>query len=519
MSTATSKINDPDYQCKAYTAMLPALQLMRIVLGGTESMRGAGEKLLPKQPKEKDREYEARKKRSFMFNFTKKTRSGLVGMVTKEDPKLKESVPDLLRQHWENIDLAGTHGAVFAKQVFESAISDGHAFILVDMQPITSLPPGSTRADQQRAGHRPYWKRRTKDQAINFRPVVINGEETIGQITFEECSCEADGEYGEKEVTRYRTFRIPVIDDGKDELGNQVRPATYGFVEWELKRKVKGEGEQDVFIREGGDITSLTRIPVGVVYANQTGFLESEPLLLDLAYLNIDWWQQYSDYRTQLNKLVPFLKRVGMTPDQIKAYGDVATISPSDLIDLPKECDLAYVSHDGQALDSARQGILDTEQRAAKSGLSILTQRVDSNITATEKRMDQGERTSELATAARSLRDAIELCFGFHAQFLGLDDQMGDGGAVELGVQEDSLVVDPQMLAALNTMIDKGRFFIEDLFAYMQGGMKAIDFDDLKKRIEALPPVPIQPSIPAPANGNEKPMPNQGEGMMNGGLQ
>jgi hypothetical protein len=508
MSTEFTQFNSPDYKCKAYLEMMEPLRMMRDVLGGTPALRAAGETYLPKQPKEKPEEYEARKKRSISFNATKKTSTALVGMVYKENPKLKDDVPDQIKQHWNNIDLAGSHGDVFTKTVFESAINDGHSFILVDMA--KPVPPTLTRREEM--GRRPYWLHYTKDQAHNWYSDRINGEEVLTQITFRETACVRVGRYGEKEVIRERTIYLPVLDDGLDANGIQIRPPVYGTMEWELQQEAPDAPEGAKWRLVDSGQTKLSRVPYAVVYGKKTGFLTSEPLLLDLGYLNVDWYQQNSDYRAQLNKLVPILLRLGL-PDALQKNDDFL-IGPGALADQPNETDLKYISHDGKALEATRQALMDTEQRMAMSGLSILTQRADSNITATEKKMDQGERTSELATAARSLRDGIEAALGFHAQYLNLQDQMGDGGAIDLGVAQDDLVIDGQMLTALNNMVSRRRLTLETLHAYMQRGLKGVD---LTNEIEALknaePPTEEPPLIKEPTVNKPE------EGMMNGGVQ
>lgn len=521
MSTPADQLNSPDYKCKAYLEMMGDVRLVRTVMGGTKALRAARGEYLPQYQKEKPAEYESRLKRTFDFNATKKTHGGLLGMVYRENPKLKESVPDLIRQHWENIDLKGNHGDVFTKEVLSAALRDGHAFTFVDMAKPVPQAPGFSRADE--IGRRPYWLMYTKDQACNWFSDYIKGEQVLTQITFKECAQERAGIYGEKEVTRYRRIYLPLLDDGKDETGTRAREPVYETMQWELYEETEGQPEGAKFRLVGSGSTGLPRIPLAVTYAKQTGFLESEPLLLDLAYLNIDWWQQNSDYRSQLHKLVPILTRIGL-PDALRGNTDF-DIGVGSLVDLPITSkdqhppDLKYVSHDGVALGAARQALLDVKELMGIAGLSILTQRVDSNITLGEKKMDQQERTSELATAARSHRDAIEFCLGRHAQYLNLADQMGDGGAIELGVSEETLIADPQMMGVMNQMIDKGRFAVEELFAYMAGGMKAIDFEELLKKVkafEAKPPAVSPP--PAPENGamNKEEMTEE---MTEGGVQ
>ena len=96
-------------------------------------------------------------------------------MVFRKEPKLGKDVPKIIRgreeaegqsklEGWaENIDLAGTHWTVFAKEVFADALRDGHSFIYVDMPP--KLPDAATLADEREAGRRPYW---VSDKASRF---------------------------------------------------------------------------------------------------------------------------------------------------------------------------------------------------------------------------------------------------------------------------------------------------------------------------------------------------------------
>src|SRR5262249_37669337 len=143
--------------------------------------------------------------------------------------------------HWENIDNAGAKGVVFCKEVLTDAIRDGHAAILVDMPP--ALPEGSTLADENAAGRRPYWVSYCADQIINWRTEVINGQSRLVMVVLRERSDEPDGEYGKQEVTRYRV----------------LRPGS-----WELYREIT-DGMRKEIVFENGGLTSLSEIPLAVV--------------------------------------------------------------------------------------------------------------------------------------------------------------------------------------------------------------------------------------------------------------
>lgn len=451
--------NQPDFTGSAYASMQQAWQTVSDVAGGTDAMRAAGEKYLPREKGEHVDDHKSRVARSVFFNAYAKTRDALVGMVFRHDPELQSDVSEEIKGHWEDIDLAGNHGDVFTKELFVDAC-EGHAAILVDMP--SALPDGATKEDEIVSGRRPYWVRYKANQILNWRTARINGETQLTQITFEERTCEAAGEFGEEEVTRYRVFRLS--DSG---------------VEWVLYRKDTSKPADQQFVIDDQGRSSLRRIPVAIVYGQRTGYLTSSPPLLDLAHLNISHWQQYSDFLTQLHWLVPTLVLKGRPTDQQKI-----PVGANAVLDLPAEqhADAKYISHDGQALEAASKALLDLEQRMAMMGLSMLSQRQDSNVTATEKRQDWVEQSSQLATMARSLQDGIELALQFHAEYLGADS----GGSVKLGVDEGGLTLDGSVITALSNLVGRGQLTLETMLQVLQRMLPGVDLEEEIKRIEKV---------------------------------
>ena len=121
---------------------------------------------------------------------------------------------------------------------------------------------------------------------MNRRDVILDGQRVLQKITFEVKSNEPDGEYGDKEVTRYRTYELK---DATDEQGNVGR-----VVSWELKEKV--ENKDEYMLVESGVLQNMTEIPVVYIYGKQTGFGMSEPPLKALADESILYYQTNSDY-------------------------------------------------------------------------------------------------------------------------------------------------------------------------------------------------------------------------------
>lgn len=457
--------NKPNYRRACYAAQAADRQIVQDVVKGTRWLREQGAIYLPLEPGEDHNHWKYRRDRAVLFSATSTTLNGLVGMVCRNDPKLTDTVPEAIRGreakdeqsavegHWENIDNAGTHGAVFAKEVFTDAMRDGHAAILVDMPP--PLPEGSTLEDERRLNRRPYWVSYTADQIINWRTSVVNGQTRLDMIVFRECSTEPEGEYGAKEVVRYRV----------------LRPGS-----WELYRETKVSQDQTGIMLEDAGTTSLSEIPVAIVYSRKTALLESCPPLLDLALTNIAHYQKYNDFSIYLHiSSRPLLWFRGRdTQKKVEAIGAYTFFDVGDngLVD--------FAETTGAALEAASNDIKDIETRMSVMGLSLLVKRTGAQVTATEERNDQIEESSDLETAARSLRDALELALKFHAQYL--DPKATTGGSVELGASLDELSLTPEeMNFWLNAMAGGlySRESVWDVFA--KAGKNPANFD---KKIE-----------------------------------
>ena len=427
---------------------------------GTLKLRKQGAIYLPREPGEEDQHYRYRLSRAIFFNAVDLTLAGLVGMVFRNDPKLADNVPEVIRGReatdtqtavegqWENIDNAGTHGAVFCKEVFTHAMRDGHAAMLVDMPPL--MPEDATLADERNAGRRPYWVSYCADQIINWRTVVVNGQTKLDLIVFRECSQESDGEYGEKEVVRYRV----------------LKPGS-----WELYREIKDGKETKIFFEDGGE-TSLKEIPVAIIYSRKHGILKSQPPLLDLAMTNISHYQKYSDFSIYLHIASrPLLWFRGRdTSKKIEAVG------PYTWFDVGENGQVAFAETTGAALGGAAADIKTLEERMSIMGLSLLVKRTGGPITATEEKNDQIEESSDLATAARSLKDAVELELKFHAQYLM--PAATTGGNVELGASLDDLTMTPQEMTFWSNAEAAGQYSKQTMWDVLSAaGKNPANFD------------------------------------------
>lgn len=467
--------NNPSYKCAAYQQMTRSWQYVQDVSQGTLHLRDSRTTYLPREPQEQPDAYGIRIQRAIFFNAFERTLHGLVGMVFRKDPQLSADVPELIRGregaegraenegYWENIDNAGTHGVVFAKEVFTDAMRDGHAAILVDMP--LPLSPEATLADERASGRRPYWVSYRADQIINWRTTVVHGQTKLDLLVLREQSCEPDGEYGEVNVTRYRVLR-----PGSWELYKEIKDSKTGLM------TIAPDPETP------GGPTSLTEIPVAILYSRKTGILRSRPPLLDLALINIAHFQKYSDLSIYLHLCKPILWFRGRDLSK-----QIEPIGPYTFFDVDSQNgNVAFAEPTGAALGASREDLIDLEQRMSVLGLSLLSRKTPTPTTATEEILSSVKEASDLATAARSLHDALELALTFTARYL--DPAATSGGSVELGATATDLTLSPQELQVYSNQVAARQLSLETMWAVMgRAGKLPEDFDpeSERSRIEA----------------------------------
>ena len=450
------------------------LTIVRDIEAGYSQVKKQTTKYLPKWPKETSENYAIRLNRPAFFNAYARTTGGLTGMVFRRNPVLDKDVPDKIKGHWENIDNAGTHGDVFTKRVFHDTIVAGHAAILVDFPTATA----DTKADEKALGLRPAWRHIAKENMISWRTETVNGKLMLTQLVLNEPTVLPDGAYGEKEVERYRVFRL--VD---------------GVVSWQLFEATTKEANP-VSIG-GGDMVGVSEIPFVPIYANETGFLKSKPPLIDLAWLVIAHYQTNSD---MLNAA-----HIANTPVPVFIGVEVEekiTLGTHTAITIPNpEGSAAWMETEGKAINTTKGILADMRTEMSVLGLGILERRPMTAETATAKRIDRSEKDSQLSAAARSLEDGIERAMGFHAQFMGIADENGDGGSIQLNRDYQELSLTPDQIRVYSDVVKEKQLSPETLWAILvEGNALPSNFNVMEeleriKAMSAVEPVPVQPEV------------------------
>ncbi|MHB9879106.1 DUF4055 domain-containing protein [Pacificimonas sp. ICDLI1SI03] len=362
--------------------MKPKWARIDALMGGTDAMRAAGETYLPRFKEEDPAQYDRRLASSVLFGGFEQTVTTMVGMPFSKPIALGEDVPQRLIDLAEDIDQAGTHLDVFARDRFREGLAKGAEHILVDMdgdQP-------ETAADDLR--RRPRWVPVTAEQLIDARYETIDGRKKFAHVRIRETVTEWNG-FEEKRIEQIREITPP---------------------EWKIWRK---SGESWAVHAEG---------PYGMPYVTlapffagpRKGDFTATPPLDNLAHINVCHWQSASDQRNILT-----VSRFAILFTKGVEAGTTLTIGPLSMISSDsKDADAKFIEHNGSAIEAGERD-LDTLKREMESeGVRMLTRR-PGNITATENAIDESKDQSELEAIARGFADTLEVALGYTAEWIG----------------------------------------------------------------------------------------------------
>ncbi|MFK2910794.1 DUF4055 domain-containing protein [Pseudomonas sp. 3HC3] len=423
---------------------LPAVDAMRAywavispLMGGTMTMRAAGKALLPQYPAEDDEAYKERLRLSTLLPAYSETVGNMTSRVFAEPLQVGDDVPEVIAEMTNDIDHAGNDLNSWAVGFFTEGLSHGLCHAVVDHPSTNGI---RNRAEEQAAGVRPYVVMVKPEQVLGWR----SKSGVLTMVRYLEVVEEADGAFGTKCI-------------------EQIRVLVPGA--WLIYRKSDKTGEWS--IHDQGE-TSLSVIPWVTFYTGRTGLMTAKPPLIELAHLNVKHWQSQSDQDNILHVIrVPILVRIGIQTqydNQGKVVPPEFKVGTGQLTDLPRDCDLKYVEHTGQAVESGRTALQDLINEMRMAGAKLLTPDKTATKTATQAEEEAAQELSPLARMAHHFADCLAQLLQYMADYRGL----GDGGTVEMRGNFDVDYMPEVSLPTLVSMANAGMISKETLFTEMQ---------------------------------------------------
>lgn len=389
----------------AWERAKPALDLVRALCAGTAAMREAGSLYLPQEEAETSASYQARLAATTLFPAYRRTVDTFTSMPLQKQIQLSESTPEQVAEWLQNVDLTGRNIDVFARAVMQAAVNDGITHILVDYPTAPAAVEGKeTLADERAAKRRPYAVHINARSVIGWRAHIVDGKQQLSMVRILEETEEQDPT-DEFQVITVR--RVRVIEPKRVRVYRETDRA-----EWTLESDIP---------------TSMATIPLVTIYTNRLGFMEAEPPLLDLAYMNVAHWQSTSDQRTILHVArVPILHiSTDASPEEVAKI----TIGATRAFTTNKETTVEFVEHSGAAIAAGQADLDSLKDEMSNFGLEMLVN--PGRITATERVIDKNQNDSAVAVMARELQAGLKAMVRFMGDWVGMDAK-ADLGDIDL---------------------------------------------------------------------------------------
>jgi hypothetical protein len=274
---------------------------------------------LPQYPNETDTDYEIRRLNAPLTNIYADVSQNLSDKPFAEKCELEEGTAEDLVRLTEDIDGQGNNMHVFVSETFKNGIDKGIDWILVEF---TKVPPGATLADERNMGARPYWLHIPCERLLAVYSAFFNGKEILTHARIYEPVTRRNG-YGEECVQRVRVLNREEIVDGDDKVIGYA-PATFELYELQEDQATK----QMVW-----NVVDTGQISIGIIplVPFMTGKRKGaswqvEPPLRDLAYMQIEEFQQESNLKT-VKELTAFPMLTGDgVPQPVDAAGEAILV-------------------------------------------------------------------------------------------------------------------------------------------------------------------------------------------------
>ena len=375
--------------------------LVDSLMGGTDAMRAAGTDYLPKHTQEDDDTYKIRLERSTLYNKYKNSVEANVGKITSTPVQL-EGGSTFLQEFKKNVDSTGRSLNEFAKDVLKSSINHGVSYILVDFPVDTD---GITLANMKDV--KPHFVDINATQVLSIRSSRINGIEELIYFKFSLQTQEAFESW----------------DSQTDTYTDQIRE--FAKVDNQVVYRVKQKTANGWETISEGTMAGLEFIPIIPMYSNRTGFMMGEPLLNDLAELNIKHWRVTSDQQFGLHYASnPLLVLKGIDNRDENGNKVDINVGPNSVITTERaDADVSFAEHSGSAFNTLANFIETIERQMETMSLNLSVDRTG-NMTATGRAIDAASASATLKSVAVQVEDTltaalliVELFYGSTAEF------------------------------------------------------------------------------------------------------
>ncbi|MET4294725.1 putative enzyme related to lactoylglutathione lyase [Bradyrhizobium sp. LB8.2] len=459
---------------------------LRDVIAGQKAVKNGGELYLPRlggqeRNAEGNKEYREYVERAVFVNATARVSETFAGMVMRKPPAVE--APAALDAIREDITLTGKSFDQFAGQVVKQVMDVNRCGVLVDF-PTAENPEGSviTLAHAEKMGLRVYSSIYEAENIINWRTTRVGGKTVLSLVVLEECEQEVSTKDA-YEVVDIKQYRVLELKEGR------YQQSIYREVQSQSGRSTSLQLHAQYAPLNNGK--ALTEIPFEFFSAEGNDTCIYDPLLSDVADLNIAHYRNYADLEHGLHFTglpVPVVSGAS-TDDEFRIGSKTAWVLENP------QASASYLEFKGEGLKQLRQGMIDKEAQMAALGARMLApekREVETAEALGQKR--QGE-ISTLASIANSVSRGLTRILKFMADWSG---QGSTKVSVKLNTDFNPQSLDAPTITALLKAVVSSQISSESFYeAIVKGevisGARSFDeekvlIDEDAARREALMP-------------------------------
>ena len=473
---------------KEYDRVSPMWKRVRDCYGGRDRMLSAGNEYVPDlvallENTIKGSTNSDYRKRGSFYNAVTRTVQGMNGHIFQDPPKALDVTP-AVEEYLKDVTLSGINLELFAMEAGRQIFQVSRYGIFVEMPP--------------EGGERPYLIPYTAEHIINWRTARFKGDDVLTMVVLHEEVCENDlsDPFKPMEIVQYRVLYLDAEN-------------IYRQQEWRENPDKKGEFVGGAIITPTRRGVPLSFIPFVFLGATTITPLMEEPMMKDIADVNIAHWRNSVDFEHGLHLVA--LPTPWCSGLKGVAEGEPIRIGPSTVWELELQGQAGMLEFTGQGLGSLEKSMDKKERQMATLGARLLEDAPDSSETATGVRMRRSGDYGTIKTVGAVLEEGISVAVRIMAWWDSIEDKVSDVKArVELNKNYLQIKATAQDVLAAFAALQAGKMSFETWYELLRTGgwtRKGVEVEQEREDIEKdKPKEPEKPEV-VPGEIPEPPAP------------
>ena len=396
--------------------------------------------LILKTPNEQNQDFTARIEKASLNNYVERIVTTMAGQIFRKPVTYNGINPTLVADYLETTD-KNVHFNQFGKELTESAILNGKAFVLVD------IPMN---------GGDPYFSLVKRPQLINWRK---DEEGNFTMAVIAESYLDESGRFSIEVKEQYRV----ILPDGNIEIWRQSENAETG---WTVEEITTSYNFVPLFELDAGDV----------------------PPLYDIAKMNVNYLNSFSkkdQYLDTAGSPIPFFKGSGLNGDN-DIFGDDDAEQPSIILGVNSvvltdnpEAELKWVEMSGGSIEALQNDLDRKEKAMTEQALIVMS---ESTKTATQTQSEKEESASRLSDIAEDCENTLNKAFdAWHVMKYGTNAK----GTIEVNRDFNLFVMDSGLLTGLTQLQVSGNLSKETLLRSLVKH-EIVDIEDIELEIKRI---------------------------------